>query len=629
MKFALFFFVYLLVGIVLLFNACGGTRSFEGDPYIVSTVKKINAHFAKNTDSASEKSLKSVGLSFDGNILVYTMRVELDKFTDEEKAEFSKVLEWVKNVPTLIYDGWMVTGNRNEEDVATPEFFLKMYEQGMDVLVIIKDEKGKVFAKFQMEKETLKVMADYCIKSREMEESSKIFHASIDIDMFMDPRDKHIYRSGSVIDITWMLDNLAYGGNELYTWNEAKNACPEGWRLPTYEELINRRFQKLWPDYIETGKEPVFWSSTKKDVFGKEHILAVRYRQAIENGWGSLDSATIYLPADKADSPDEKHFVRCVEADMSFLPVNKEPLLDSRDGRSYKTIQVDSIIWMAEDLNLSTRKKGPLYTFNEAVDACPSGWRLPLTSEFDGLARKGKGESGKKSVYELMGEVPFWSMDMYRGSMLNKFSTSGFISYDERNKDSVEYSVRCVKGTPIKKVDPSSVKRDSIQDPRDGRIYQTTQIGSQTWIAENMAQGFEKERCDSYVVPTYCLSRGQAYTYEEAQNACPTGWRLPTRNDFDVLFLSMFGVEDNPESFFDITDSLGFPFFLGASDRVALSYSDQYWTSSIVLYSSSKSELRKESLYCSTYEKTKRASCYWKEMELNSDSKLYVRCIKE
>ena len=214
MKFALIFFVSLLVGIALLFNACGGTRSFEGDPYIVSTVEKINAHFAKNTDSASEKSLKSVGLSFDGNVLVYTMRVELDKFTDEEKAEFSKVLEWVKNVPTLIYDGWMVTGNRNEEDVATPEFFLKMYENGMEVLVVIKDEKGKVFAKFEMEKETLKTMADYCMKSREMEESSKIFHAPIDIDMFTDLRDKHIYRSGSVINVTWMLDNLAYGGDE-------------------------------------------------------------------------------------------------------------------------------------------------------------------------------------------------------------------------------------------------------------------------------------------------------------------------------------------------------------------------------------------------------------------------------
>lgn len=70
-------------------------------------------------------------------------------------------------------------------------------------------------------------------------------------------------------------------------------------------------------------------------------------------------------------------------------------LRDPRDGETYRTVRIAARRWMAENLRTQTPdsrcyagsvrncfRYGRLYTFAEAVAACPAGWRLPSDEDW-------------------------------------------------------------------------------------------------------------------------------------------------------------------------------------------------------------------------------------------------------
>ena len=83
---------------------------------------------------------------------------------------------------------------------------------------------------------------------------------------------------------------------------------------------------------------------------------------------------------------------------------------------------------------------------------------------------------------------------------------------------------------------------ESFTDERDGQSYDVVEIGGRTWMAENlnfdMAATGASENSASFCPEgdsRNCSKYGRLYTWAAAQNACPAGWRLPTREEFASL----------------------------------------------------------------------------------------------
>ncbi len=268
----------------------------------------------------------------------------------------------------------------------------------------------------------------------------------------------------------------------LYDWDDAKKACPSGTHLPTIEEL-----RKLMDFVGEDSSAVVLMADTgwtRDDGFlGTDEygfaMLPGSYKAGRSYGsslgwagqiWTASDSAGLvfagyfgwnlpYISVGAYDLADGWGMsVRCIEGEpkpsssssvvssssttgekssWKFLnpAISYGEMTDSRDGQVYKTIVVDNITWMAENLNFESANSycyndsskycatyGRMYTWSAALKACPDGWHLPSYDE--AYALTGPDLNGQTKGGDKLRSMVGWNEDGRPGLDTYGFSAS-------------------------------------------------------------------------------------------------------------------------------------------------------------------------------------------------------------
>lgn len=152
------------------------------------------------------------------------------------------------------------------------------------------------------------------------------------------------------------------------------------------------------------------------------------------------------------------------------------------------------------------------------------------------------------------------------------------------------YSEEDLIGSGIPIHDVLDAQRSGLMiDPRDNQAYKTVTIGTQTWMAENLNYGNQIDgsvnQMDNPIIEKYCYDDNanncatygglyqwnemmQYITTEGTQGICPTGWHLPTDDEWKTLEMELGMIQVEA----DDTGSRG------TDQGSQLSYNESLWT---------------------------------------------------
>jgi len=237
---------------------------------------------------------------------------------------------------------------------------------------------------------------------------------------------------------------------------------------------------------------------------------------------------------------------------LNFIGHTKTEAIDTIDGNVIRTLLYPYSINIVNDSIIVTRRY--LFSDEEYRGKLTDEQHAEIKKMVSALSQKYEFPSeialgGRTCILEIDNQVHY----KYEGQNSPlEFSDPKYSSMPKEMKVLFQYIVDL---SPIsyareKKDDeavmPETRAQPPLQDTRDGKKYKTVKIGTQVWMAENLNYNAEDSKCYDNKAEN-CEKYGRLYNWETAMQACPEGWHLPSKEEWDVLMKAVGGAETTGE----------------------------------------------------------------------------------
>lgn len=180
------------------------------------------------------------------------------------------------------------------------------------------------------------------------------------------------------------------------------------------EDLFEAEYKEKLEEMAEKGKKAA-QKNVKRETEGFISSIVDKIKSFFSSSPEETEPKEELPTAAVNESPKKEE--RTSAAIKKTEPKEEEPSAttqktgfhDSRDGKTYRTMDFNGKTWMAENLNFAVNgsscyenqpenceKYGRLYTWDQAMAACPKGWRLPNNADFEQIKNSMEQEFGTR-----------------------------------------------------------------------------------------------------------------------------------------------------------------------------------------------------------------------------------------
>ena len=356
---------------------------------------------------------------------------------------------------------------------------------------------------------------------------------------FVDSRDCRRYRAVKIGGDVWMAENLNYEApsdswcsedkesnckkyGRLYDWETAKGICPAGWHLSTGDE---------W-DRMLTAI-----GSKKGGRMGDDWVGASKKLKA-KSGWGW---------GKKYNGTDDYGFAALPGGERYGSGEFEEP--GKPDSRGYW--------WTARENNGSSAYRREISNYGDYVfdgtSFKESGYSVRCVSDDGEIVKAGErgafsfavtaGSGGTATAAPLKDAYAVGERVTLTAVPDDGYVFAGWTG--ARVTDSASLvTTATVRSDMTVAANFRRIDYGTLTDERDGKTYRALKIGRQTWMAENLNYKPKASEGKSSCLDgkeSNCAKYGRLYDWRTATEVCPSGWYLPSFDDWNKLTVYVGG----------------------------------------------------------------------------------------